>query len=206
VTLIVLLKKLGAARPGLYVAPALIIWGGAITAGIHPALAGVVVGLLTPVGWVERLERSVHGWVAFAIMPLFALANAGVSLGSASFAGTGLLAFAGVTLGLALGKPVGILAISWLATRCKLVALPAGMRWRDVLVVGLVAGIGFTMALFVAGLAFAAGTLLETVKLAVLCGSALAAVLGLTAGRLLLRGEALTPSPPDGASRSTSPP
>jgi len=195
VALVILLQRLGARRPSAYVLPALIIWSGAIAGGVHPALAGVVLGLLTPVraaageagSPVERLQRQLHGWVAFGIMPLFALANAGVSLGSASLAGGGLGAFLGVALGLALGKPVGILAISWLAVRSKLAALPPGTGWKEVLVLGMVSGIGFTMSLFVAGLAFPGGALLETMKLGVLSGSGLAAALGLVAGRLLLR-------------------
>jgi NhaA family Na+:H+ antiporter len=184
--LIGILQKLRVRAPAAYLAPALGVWVGAIAAGIHPTLAGVAIGLLTPVAEVERLERRLHGWVAFAIMPLFALANAGVTLGSASFAGDGLRAFAGVALGLVVGKPAGILLLCWLATRVKVAALPTGARWSEVLVIGMIAGIGFTMALFIAGLALPGGALLETVKLAVLCGSTAAALLGLVAGRLLL--------------------
>jgi NhaA family Na+:H+ antiporter len=193
---LVLLMRSRVRHPVAYLLPALVIWGGAIAGGVHPALAGVVLGLLTPArplpgeseSPVERLLRQLHRPVAFAIMPLFALANAGVSLGSASFTGAGRAAFAGVALGLVVGKPVGVLAVSWLATRLRLCALPPQMRWREVLVLGMVAGIGFTMSLFVAGLAIADPPLLETVKLSVLCGSALSAALGLAAGRFLLRG------------------
>jgi NhaA family Na+:H+ antiporter len=186
VLLLLVMQRLRVRATVAYLAPALVVWTGAVVAGIHPALAGVALGLLTPIGEVDRLQHGLHRWVAFGIMPLFALANAGVPLGNASFAGAGLPAFAGVVLGLALGKPAGILAFCWVATRIKIAALPAGMRWAEVLVLGMVAGIGFTMALFVAALAFPAGTLLETVKLAVLAGSFLSAVVGLVLGRLML--------------------
>jgi NhaA family Na+:H+ antiporter len=235
---LLLLQKLGMRNPFAYLGPALVIWAGAIVAGVHPTLAGVVIGLLTPVrAWygrghflaqasaslaavreqegasrellphlealdtarreavspVERLEYALHGWVAFAIMPLFAFANAGVPLGEATLEGAGSVALAGVVLGLCLGKPAGILALSWLATRLRLAALPAGVRWRDILVVGAVAGIGFTMALFIAALAFPPGPLLEISKLGILGASALSAVAGLVSGRLLL-----APEPPAG--------
>jgi NhaA family Na+:H+ antiporter len=233
---VVLLQKLGARSPLSYVLPALIVWGGALGAGIHPTLAGVAIGLLTPVrAWygpggfveqatvslqavratqadpavkshdllshltavdiarreaispVERLEHALHGWVAFLIMPLFAFANAGVPLGEASLEGASALAFAGVAAGLVLGKPIGIVALSWAATRLGLAALPSGVRWVEVMVVGVVAGIGFTMALFIASLAFPPGELLETAKLAILCASAVAGLGGLAVGRLVLR-------------------
>jgi NhaA family Na+:H+ antiporter len=201
---------------------------------VHPTLAGVVVGLLTPArAWfggsgflasaevnlqslrgkaeedehelladldeidgarreavspVVRLIHALHGWVAFGIMPLFALANAGVTLGSATFAGDGLRVFLGVTLGLVLGKPLGVVGLSWLAWRLRLVALPKGTRWPQMLVVGLAAGIGFTMALFIAQLAFPPGPMLETAKLAILVGSVVGGMAAYAAGRRILAG------------------
>jgi NhaA family Na+:H+ antiporter len=138
---------------------------------------------------VERLEHALHRWVAFVIMPLFAFANAGVRLGGASFEGPGLLAFAGVMVGLAIGKPLGIVTAAWVAAKLRVAALPRDVRWGDVLVVGIVAGIGFTMALFIAALAFAEGPLLESAKLAILGGSALSAGAGLALGRWLLHAD-----------------
>ena len=125
---------------------------------------------------VERLQHALHGWVAFGIMPLFAFANAGVPLGQISFTGDAKWVFWGVTLGLAIGKPVGILTVSWLAARSGVAALPGGIRWSHIGVVGMVGGIGFTMALFIAQLAFPLGPLLETAKFAILCGSAFAGI------------------------------
>jgi len=155
----------------------------------------VVVGLLTPakpwlgreaVSPVERLQHVLHGWVAFAIMPLFALANAGVSLGGVHLAGGGTSVLAGVALGLVLGKPIGVIAFAWLAVRARLASLPTGVSWRGVVVVGLVAGIGFTMALFIASLAFPTGPLIDAAKLGILAASAAAALIGSLAGRVLL--------------------
>jgi NhaA family Na+:H+ antiporter len=119
-------------------------------------------------------------------MPLFALANAGVSLGDASLSGDSLFLFAGVAVGLVVGKPLGILAFSWLSTQLGLAALPRGITWPQVSVVGVVAGIGFTMSIFIASLAFAAGPDLETSKVSILAGSAVAAVLAYGLGRIVL--------------------
>ena len=135
---------------------------------------------------VERLQHTLHGWVAFLIMPLFALANAGVSVSGARLDGGGATALVGVVVGLVLGKPIGVMVFSWLAVRIGAAALPKGIRWSAVLVVGLVAGIGFTMALFIASLAFPSGPLIDSAKLGILGASAIAAVIGLVAGRVLL--------------------
>jgi NhaA family Na+:H+ antiporter len=120
-------------------------------------------------------------------MPLFAFANAGVPLGEISFDGDALWVFLGVTIGLTVGKPAGILILSWLAQRSGAATLPNGVRWSHITVVGMVAGIGFTMALFIAQLAFPAGPLLETAKLAILSSSGLAGGLALLVGYRILR-------------------
>lgn len=95
--------------------------------------------------------------------------------------------FPGVTLGLPIGKPIGILAVSWLAARSGVAALPSGVQWLRIAVVGMVGGIGFTMALSIAQLAFPGGPLLETAQLAILCVSGLAAGLSLFAGYRILK-------------------
>jgi NhaA family Na+:H+ antiporter len=211
---ILLMQKLGVRSPWSYVPAALLTWAGTYSAGVHPTIAGVALGLLTParvwhqhevVSPVERIERALHGWVAFVIMPVFALANAGVALEAARLTGEGTRALAGVVLGLVLGKPVGIVAFSWLAVRARIAALPAGVRWSGVLAVGLVAGIGFTMALFIATLAFPRGALIGVAKLGVLTASLIAGVVGLAAGRFLLPPVAVAEAAqtPDEAERST---
>jgi len=190
---VVVLRAIGVTSPAVYVAPAVVVWAGMHDAGIHPALAGVVLGALTPVRGAPdgtpspaaQLESALHSWVAFAIMPVFALANAGVELDGVSFAGDGLRVFLGVALGLALGKPAGVALACWLTARFT--APPRGVSGPAVAVLGMVAGIGFSMALFIAQLAFPPGPLLETAKVAILVGSLVAAVAGLLVGRRLNR-------------------
>ncbi|HEY5945425.1 MAG TPA: Na+/H+ antiporter NhaA [Kofleriaceae bacterium] len=206
-----------------YLLPGAVVWFGLYTAGVHPTLAGVLLGLLTPVRpWfgpsgfkqttehhlrdlegttsdelidrldqinlarreaispAERLIHRLHPWVAFVVMPGFALANAGVVLGGSALHGDGLWLFAGIVLGLAAGKPLGIAVAASAAARLGVARAP-GMA-----LVGMVGGIGFTMSLFIAQLAFADGPMLETAKLAVLVGSALATLFALGYGRFAL--------------------
>ena len=202
VLLILAMQWLGI-RPALaYALPGALAWYGMLRAGMHPTLAGVILGLLTPVraGFarvrpdcvdptaispVQQLEARLHPWVAFAIMPLFALANAGVSLSGLDLsAGQPLSVAAGIVAGLVLGKPAGIVLAAVLAVRMKLCALPKGVSWRHMLLLGLLGGIGFTMSIFIANLAFEDSQLLSAAKFAVLLGSGLAAGLGLLLGRL----------------------
>jgi NhaA family Na+:H+ antiporter len=154
---------------------------------VLPHLEALDVARREAVSPVERLQHALHGWVAFGIMPLFALANAGVGLGSASFQAEGMRVFLGVSLGLVVGKLAGVVGFSWIAVRLGIAALPRGVGWVEVSVVGLCAGIGFTMALFIAQLAFEPGPLLETTKLAILCGSAVAGIIALVVGWKVLR-------------------
>lgn len=126
-----------------------------------------------------RMEHALHGVVAFAIMPLFALANAGVSLDVTALTG----AFAspvtlGAIMGLVIGKPVGIAGFSWLAVRAGVASLPSGVNWRMLAGAGVLGGIGFTMALFIAGLAFTDAALLDSAKVGVLTASLIAGVVG----------------------------
>ena len=127
-----------------------------------------------------KLEHGLHGVVAFGIMPLFALANAGVRLGADMFAALSLPVALGVVLGLVLGKPLGITLFSWLAARLGLAEPPAGGgAWRALHGVSWLGGIGFTMSLFVAGLAFGeSGPLLDSAKVGVLAASLIAGIAG----------------------------
>ena len=126
-----------------------------------------------------RLEHALHGVVSFGIMPIFALANAGVTL-DASALGAALVSpvTLGAALGLLIGKPLGIAGFSWLAVRSGISALPQGSTWMALAGVAVLGGIGFTMALFIAGLAFPAGTpraeFLDAAKLGILVASAVA--------------------------------
>jgi len=209
------LQRLGVRSVWAYVPVGIVVWAGAYLAGVHPTLAGVVLGMLTPVTVVrdretesplERLEHLLHDPVAFGVMPLFALANAGVRLGSLNFDGDGFYAFWGVLVGLAVGKPLGVLGISWLSVKVGMAALPRGVTFRHMTLVGVLAGIGFTMALFIAQLAFEPGAdALETSKLGILAASGLTAVLGYTLGRVVLPQAIAADAAPDEltAERST---
>lgn len=223
-----------------YLPPALVVWLGLLYAGIHPTLAGVVLGLLTPVRplWgrenplsrasralqefqerdgrrahdahelmhplkelqraqlemlppVVRVQAVLHPWVAYGVMPLFALANAGVNLGGLGIDPSGqsasLWAMAGITLGLVLGKPLGIVLASTVMAKLGLCRLPEGLSWRGVLTVGCFAGIGFTMSIFIATLAFGDAALLSAAKLSVLIASTSAALVGLVVGTVCFR-------------------
>jgi NhaA family Na+:H+ antiporter len=203
VLLVLALQRLGVRTALAYVLPGAVVWLGMLHAHLHPTLAGVLLGLLTPVtpafgrrrhtaaavaaeeSPLERLEARLHPWVAFGIMPLFAVANAGVSLrGVALGAGAPLAVGSGIVLGLVLGKPLGIVLASIGAVRLGLCALPEGVRRRHLLLLGVLGGIGFTMSIFLANLAFEDPALLTAAKLAVLVASGAAATLGLILGRM----------------------
>jgi NhaA family Na+:H+ antiporter len=135
------------------------------------------------------MERKLHGVVAFGIMPLFALANAGVHFGGDLFASLAWPVTAGTTIGLVLGKPIGITLFAWLAVSTRVAALPAGTTWRALHGVSWLGGIGFTMSLFIAGLAFPRSPAhLDSAKVGILAASVLAGFFGwmmLRGGRAL---------------------
>jgi NhaA family Na+:H+ antiporter len=198
VALVLLLQVLSVQSALAYVLPGAVVWIGMLRAGVHPTLAGVVLGLLTPVSAafglrhrsrvgespVVRVEAMLHPYVAFGIMPLFAFANAGVSLEGLDLgAGAPLAVAAGIVLGLVLGKPIGIVLAALAAVRLRIAELPEGVRWRQLVLLGSLGGIGFTMSVFIADLAFEAPAFLTAAKFGVLVGSALAATLALILGR-----------------------
>lgn len=183
-----------------YAVAGVALWLGLLWSGVHPTLAGVILGFLIPARPAPdapvhaaplgtRLERALHPWVAYGVMPIFALANAGIrfrGLPLDALASRRLIA--GVAIALLLGKPLGIALATLASARLRLADLPRGMDRGGVLLVGCLGGIGFTMSLFIAGLAFDDGTLLEAAKLGILLGSASAALLGLAVGLVTLRG------------------
>lgn len=194
--LVLSLQRLGFGSAWAYVLPGAVVWSGLLMTGAHPTLAGVVLGLLTPVvsghlrGYspesrppVVRVQAVLHPWVAYGVMPLFALANAGVALDGAgeSSAGPKVITVA-VSLALLVGKPLGVVGTSWLVVRLGWCRLPIDLSWRGVWLMGMLAGIGFTMSIFIANLAFAAPVEIEAAKLGVLLGSFGSAVLALLWG------------------------
>lgn len=217
---IALLNRIGVRRVPAYVFFGALIWFAFLVSGVHPTIAGVLLGLLTPASaWVgdralldllstlperwrsahssqerkgnhvnhliataretvsplERLEIALHPWVAFFIMPVFALANAGVPLAVESM--TAPISVA-VALGLVLGKPLGILLFSWLSVSLLGARLPAKVNWSSMLGAGFLAGIGFTMSIFIAGLALDGGLLIDG-KVGTMIGSVMSAAIGL---------------------------
>lgn len=215
------LNRVGVRSVGVYVLVGAAIWLAVLKSGVHPTVAGVMLGLFTPTrAWIgdrtlrdvlrdlvqrlrelpqtstreelnatlhqarfafresvpplTRMERNLHPWVAFVIMPVFALANAGVKVELS--AATDPLA-AAVAAGLLIGKPLGILGLSALAVRLRLAELPSGTNWTMLAAGGCLAGIGFTMAIFLATLSLPAGEI-DAGKIGILGGSLLSAVIG----------------------------
>jgi NhaA family Na+:H+ antiporter len=230
---IAVMQRAGVRSSLAYVPPTVMAWVGTYGAGVHPTIAGVAVGLLTPVqAWlhpsdlrrearrvIDRLRspglsaspqdvrqsvrnlshavvevrspvarhvETLHPWVAYGVMPIFALANAGVSIDVSDLGGSAVRVVGGVAAGLVIGKPVGIALACVAATRAGIAQLPVGIGVREVMVLGCVAGIGFTMALFVGQLAFADAHLLAATKVGILGASVVAALAGLGLGWTVL--------------------
>jgi NhaA family Na+:H+ antiporter len=134
---------------------------------------------------LQRLERRLHPWVSFLIVPIFAIANAGVEINPETVASLTEPIGLGVALGLLLGKPIGIMLFSWAAVNLRMGELPIGVNWRNLAGCSLLGGIGFTMSIFIASLGLGATPMLDQAKLAILCASILSGVLGWTVLRFL---------------------
>lgn len=216
---LIVLNRIGARHPLLYIVPGLGLWLAFLQSGIHATVAGVLLALTIPshrridghaflersgkileefryAGQTEdaveasatrsaalsllaqdchyaeapmlRFEHALGPWIKHAVMPLFALANAGVTFGGGAIVSPLSL---GVICGLMLGKPIGISCFAWVAVRGRVASLPKGVTWRQILGVGMLGGIGFTMSLFIANLAFGAAAELETAKVGILAAS-----------------------------------
>lgn len=172
-------------RASAYVLVGILLWLCVLKSGVHATLAGVITALFVPLHGSDGEEGPLHGlladlqWpVSFAIVPLFAFANAGVPLTGVGIGALTASVTAGVALGLMIGKPVGVIGAVWLATRARLAALPTGITWRHISGAGFLAGIGFTMSLFIGTLAFDDPMKLDQVRLGVLAGSVISALLG----------------------------
>jgi NhaA family Na+:H+ antiporter len=192
--LVVVMSRLGVDHPIAYVVPGIALWWCLHEAGVEPTLAGVALGLLTParprrgVPVLERLEDALHPVSSFVIVPIFALANAGVVLsGDAIDHALSSRVTIGIVVGLVVGKFVGILGASSIALRAGVGSLPGGVGLRYVAGVAVLGGIGFTVSLFITDLAFR-GEMIDDAKIGVLAASAIAATLGMIVLRVLLRG------------------
>ncbi|MEG3144155.1 Na+/H+ antiporter NhaA [Sphingomonas sp. RT2P30] len=170
-----------------------LLWWLLLLSGVHATVAGVLAATLIPVGADEktsplhRLEHALSPWVAFAIVPLFALANAGVSLAGLGLHALGEPLVVAVAAGLFVGKQAGMLGGIALADRFGIAPRPRGVSWTQLYGVLLLAGIGFTMSLFIGGLAFADDAQMNAVKIGVLIGSGLSALAGYAVLRWVAR-------------------
>ena len=192
---LILLNRLGVTRLAPYILIGIVMWAGVLKSGVHATLAGVVLAMAIPLRStapgeeeppLKRLEHALHPWVAFGVLPAFAFANAGVSL-----AGLSLGSFLeplplGILLGLFVGKQIGVLGFVWLGVRAGFCRLPAGVTWLQLYGVSLLAGIGFTMSLFIGTLAFEDPSFSAGIRIGVLGGSILSAGLGYLVLRLAL--------------------
>ena len=188
------LNRMKVMRLAPYMLTALFIWLCVLKSGVHATLAGVVVAAFIPLkagddqSPARHLEHTLHPWVAFAVLPIFAFANAGVSFYGMSMEKVTNGVSLGIILGLFFGKQIGIFGMILLARLLRIAQLPPGATWGQVYGVALLCGIGFTMSLFIGTLAFEHGNfdMLSTVKMGVLIGSAVSAVAGLLVLHLAL--------------------
>jgi NhaA family Na+:H+ antiporter len=189
---LIVMNRMGVQRLLPYLLLGLLLWFFVLQSGVHATLAGVALALCIPLGTRQEearspllfLEEKMHYWVAFAVVPVFGFANAGVSLSGITLGNLIDPVPLGVALGLFVGKQVGVFLAATLAIRSGLGRLPEGSNWMQLYGVALLCGIGFTMSLFIGNLAFpGAPHLIDEVKVGVLMGSILSAIVGV----LLLR-------------------
>ncbi|TCW12896.1 sodium/proton antiporter (NhaA family) [Raoultella sp. BIGb0138] len=180
------LNLCGVRRSGIYLLVGAVLWTAVLKSGVHATLAGVIVGFMIPLkeragkSPARQLEHVLHPWVAYLILPLFAFANAGVSLQGVTLEGLTSLLPLGIIAGLFIGKPLGISLFCWLALKLRWASLPEGTTCQQIMAVGILCGIGFTMSIFIASLAFGSVDpgLINWAKLGILIGSVLSAVTG----------------------------
>jgi NhaA family Na+:H+ antiporter len=192
------LNARGVTRLAPYLLTGLFIWVCVLKSGVHATLAGVVVALAIPLtgdargetSLLEQLEENLHPWVAFAVLPLFAFANAGVSLEGLSLQNLLEPIPLGIAAGLFAGKTVGIFGATWIAVMGDVAGKPEGATWPQILGVAMLGGIGFTMSLFIGMLAFPDPAQAAPLRLGVLTGSLMSAV----AGYLVLAASSRAPS------------
>jgi NhaA family Na+:H+ antiporter len=236
--LVVALGRAGVRPVVVYLAVGIVAWLAVFESGIHATIAGVVLGVLTPMRpsaervdfadgaehlvdqyaegrrqggrdgdelasaalsdleemardnqpVLDRVEHALHPWTSYLIIPIFALANAGIPVDAAALRDAVHSPIAvGVALGLVVGKPLGVLAFAWLATRTGLAMLPEDIGWSQLSAVAIIAGVGFTVSLFISALAFPEAQFVDDAKLGILGGSVLMGVAGYAALRFVTR-------------------
>jgi Na+:H+ antiporter, NhaA family len=183
IVLLVLLNLFNVQRPAPYVVAGLFTWVCVLKSGVHATLAGVSVGLAMPLAGGDenllvRVEHALKPWVAYAIVPIFAFANAGVPLGGVSFASLTAPIPLGIIAGLFLGKQLGVFGTCAIATKLEIAAPPAGATAAQLYGISILTGIGFTMSLFIGTLAFEDEAALSQIRLGVLVASLLSGAVG----------------------------
>jgi NhaA family Na+:H+ antiporter len=186
IALMALMNKVGVARTAPYVLIGIILWVAVLKSGIHATLAGVITALFIPLhdknhndhSPLKHLEHALHPWVAFGILPIFAFANAGVPFTNTSLSDLFDPVTLGIILGLFVGKQLGIFTILFLTIKSGLSPMPSGASWLQLYAVSCLCGIGFTMSLFIGGLAYEGIEMQASVRIGVLVGSILSALLG----------------------------
>ncbi|MEB7537913.1 Na+/H+ antiporter NhaA [Pantoea anthophila] len=195
IVVLALLNYFNVRKISIYILVGIVLWTAVLKSGVHATLAGVIVGFFVPLekreghSPAEHLAHGLMPWVNWLILPLFAFANAGISLAGITLGDILSPEPAGIIFGLLIGKPLGITLFCWLAVRLRLAVLPGGTTIRDIMAIGVLCGIGFTMSIFISSLAFDAAheQLVTFSKLGILTGSLLSAVLGYSLLRVRLR-------------------
>jgi len=183
--LAVALNRMGVQRIAPYLIVGVFMWVFVLKSGVHATLAGVLIALTIPLkekngdkALLHRIEHGLHPWVAFLILPIFAFANAGVSLTGLTVGDFTQPLTLGIIAGLFLGKQAGVLIVTWIGVKSGLAKLPDEVTWRHIYGVACLTGVGFTMSLFIGSLAFGNDDTMNAVRLGVVAGSVLSGLLG----------------------------
>jgi NhaA family Na+:H+ antiporter len=177
-----------------YLVGGIVMWVFMLKSGVHATIAGVMLAFAIPFSSKDglspshRLEHALHRPVAFLILPVFAMANAGISIGADWLQSLGSANSIGIAAGLVIGKPLGVMALCWIATALGVCRLPPELTWAHVLGAGILGGIGFTMSIFITNLAFDANAqLVNASKMAIVAASVAAGIVGFGWLRLCTR-------------------
>ena len=197
ILLLTLLNRRGSVRISLYLIIGLVMWASVLKSGVHATLAGVVLAFFIPIredpetgrSPLREMEHDLHGSVAFVILPLFAFANAGVSLQGLTLAALTAPVPLGIAAGLFVGKQIGVFGLCWLGIKLGIAKLPQRVDWSQLYGVAILCGVGFTMSLFISSLAAEqAGTeLMPLYRLGILEGTVLSAITGYLVLKFALR-------------------
>lgn len=184
IAILILMNRLGVVRVAPYILVGTFLWICVLKSGVHATLAGVIAALAIPLNAkdgtspLKHLEHILHPWTAFLVLPIFAFANAGVSLAGLQVSDLFAPLALGIAAGLVVGKQIGVFGFMFIAAKLGLVRRPMGVSWLQLYGLACLTGIGFTMSLFIGNLAFVDPAQIETVKLGVISGSLVSGLLG----------------------------